>query len=121
MAVDRASQSLAVRDTNLTDANTVFQTGAVTVMNTIDGPASFEEDGYHIQITSAAVGAGLDGLSIVDIDGDARPWPAGSWPDLGADEVSAGKFNVFLPLLNHKSLKCCSDATGIPQPGKIIT
>lgn len=51
----------------------------------------------HINPTSAAIGVGLDGLSSVDIDGEAQPWPAGTHPDLGADEISAGKFFIFLP------------------------
>ena len=89
-----ASTSL---NTNLSDANTNFQAGSVTAVNTIDGSALLKGDGYHINPTSAAVGVGLDGLSSVDIDGEARPWPAGTHPDLGADEISAGKFFIFLP------------------------
>ncbi len=88
-------------DTNLSDANTVFQVGAVTAINTIDGLAAFEADGYHIQANSAAVSVGLKGLASIDIDGDERAWPAGTQPDLGADEISAGYFRSFIPLLSR--------------------
>jgi hypothetical protein len=33
------------------------------------------------------------------MDGSARPSPAGSLPDLGADEVPVGIFNLFMPAL----------------------
>jgi hypothetical protein len=86
-------------DTNLADANTTFKSGAVTELNTINGSAAFEADGYHIQTTSNAIGKGLPGLSLVDLDGDTRPSPAGSLPDLGADEVPVGYYWIYLPLI----------------------
>lgn len=85
-------------NTNLSDANTVFKVGAVNAINTIVGLAKFKEDGFHIQNNSYAVSEGLRGLSGVDIDGDARAWPAGTQPDLGADEISVGFFRSYLPL-----------------------
>jgi hypothetical protein len=91
----------ATLGTNLADANPTFNggTGTVTALNTINGVAEFKSDGYHIQNTSSAVGNGQIGLSVVDIDGEARPAPAGTLPDLGADEVPVGFWKVFLPLL----------------------
>ena len=70
-------------------------------LHTFNGAATFEVDGYHIQAASEAVGRGLIGLSTVDIDGDVRPLPAGNLPDLGADEIPAGRFNVFLPAIKR--------------------
>ncbi|HPR34513.1 MAG TPA: right-handed parallel beta-helix repeat-containing protein [Anaerolineaceae bacterium] len=86
-------------DTNLSDANTAFQVGTVTATNTIEGPAEFKADGYHIQDNSSAVSEGLRGLSGVDIDGDARAWPAATKPDLGVDEISAGFLRVYIPFI----------------------
>lgn len=99
LAVWAEGSGSIILNTNLSDSNTVFQLGAVTAINTIEGLAAFEADGYHIQPNSAAVGVGLKGLASMDIDGDARPWPASTQPDLGADEISAGFFRVFLPVL----------------------
>ena len=95
-AVDGSTTSL---DKNLSDANTAFQVGVVLATNTIEGQALFEADGYHIQTHSAAVSAGLKGLASKDVDGDARAWPAGTQPDLGADEISAGFFKGYMPFL----------------------
>lgn len=43
---------------------------------------------YHLQSSSPARGAGTaTAAPVVDFDGDARPNPLGSNPDIGADEV----------------------------------
>jgi hypothetical protein len=47
------------------------------------------EGDYHTKAGSPAISAGQPGSTIaVDFDGDARPSPAGSRADIGADEVS---------------------------------
>ena len=99
LAVWAADGGSITLDTNLSDANTTFQVGAVTAMNTIEGLALFVPDGYHIQNKSAAVSMGLKGLASKDIDGDARAWPTGTQPDLGADEISVGYFRAYMPFL----------------------
>jgi hypothetical protein len=96
LAVKAEGSGQANLNTNLADANTVFKNGTVTEAGTINGSAAFEADGYHIQTTSAAVGMGQVGLCNTDIDGNPRPSPIGSMPDLGADEIAAGKFKKFL-------------------------
>jgi hypothetical protein len=100
LAVWTEGSGTASLDTNLSDANTTFKTGTVNELHTINGAAMFEADGFHIQPVSAAAGYGKPGLATVDIDGNARPWPAGSLPDLGADEIVAGT-RVFLPILKR--------------------
>ena len=95
LAVKTEGSGQATLDTNLADANTTFKNGAVMELNTVGGSTAFEADGYHIQTSSDAVGKGMVGLSVaMDIDGDARPSPAGGLPDLGADEVPVG-YNTF--------------------------
>jgi hypothetical protein len=47
------------------------------------------EGDYHTKAGSPAIAAGQPGTTIaVDFDGDARPSPAGSRADIGADEVT---------------------------------
>lgn len=99
LAVWAEGSGSIILDTNLSDANTVFQVGTVTATDTIEGLAKFVEDGYHIQNTSSAVSVGLRGLSSMDIDGDARAWPTDTQPDLGADEISAGFFRFYITLI----------------------
>lgn len=98
LAVKADGSGVVNMDTNLADGNTNFKSGSVTDVRTQNGNADFAVDGYHIQTTSKAVGKGIAGLSTTDIDGDSRPWMAGSLPDLGADEIRAGLFSVFIPL-----------------------
>jgi len=90
-------------DTNLADANASYKSGPVTDVNTQTGAAVFEADGYHIQATSSAVAKGIAALAPTDLDGEARPSPAGSLPDLGADEieVEVESFRCFLPLVKR--------------------
>ncbi len=99
LAVMAEGSGQASLDTNLADANTAFKIGTVTELHTINGSATFKADGYHIQTTSAALGKGLAGLSVADMDGDMRPSPSGSLPDLGADEVPVGG-NTFADVSN---------------------
>jgi hypothetical protein len=43
---------------------------------------------YHLSMHSAAVGAAEPGLDVSDdLDGNARPSPSGSVPDIGAFEA----------------------------------
>ncbi len=99
LAVWADANGQANLDTNLADGNTALMSGSGTVINTIQAPAAFEADGYHIQTISGAVGKGLPGLAAVDIDGDVRPDPAGTRPDLGADEIPVGNFYQFIPFV----------------------
>ena len=74
----------------LWDNNDTNTQGAVNEVGHVDGPAAFDLDGYHLTEFSAALGQGVDAGLSEDIDGEARPQPAGSAPDLGADEAGGG-------------------------------
>jgi hypothetical protein len=52
---------------------------------------------YHIGAASVAAGRGSDVGVTVDFDGDARPAPPFTSPDIGADEIA--QRSLFLPLL----------------------
>ena len=98
MAVKTEGTGQATLDTNLSDANSTFTSGiGVTDTNTVVGAADLDASGYHIPSSSAAVGIGLAGLSAVDIDGEARPAPVGTLPDLGADEVTQAPVDTTPP------------------------
>ena len=68
---------------------TVSQTGSMT------GEPLFASDGYHLTHLSPALEQGVDAGVAVDIDGEARPLPAGTGPDLGADEYDAVQELIF--------------------------
>jgi hypothetical protein len=53
---------------------------------------------YHIGAASIMAGRGSQAGVAEDIDGDSRPMPPASLPDIGADEVAQGR--VYLPLVN---------------------
>ena len=59
------------------------------------GSAAFDLDGYHLTRKSAAIGKGSAQGVTTDIDGEARPLPIGTLPDLGADEYPAGLTPIF--------------------------
>ncbi len=64
--------------------------GPVIELGSISGSAAFAADGYHITAASAGVAKGIATSLTDEIDGEVRPRPAGSLPDLGADEIDAG-------------------------------
>ncbi len=71
--------------------------GVLTETGHLEGPAAFAGDGYHLTCGSVALQAGVDAGVGDDIDGEARPQPAGTMPDLGADEspcAVAGEFTA---------------------------
>jgi hypothetical protein len=98
---------------SVTDCNTVTVNGilwhntpvavsqsplaTVAVQNQLTGDPAFAADGYHLTAGSAAIDKGVDAGVATDIDGDSRPAPAGTRPDLGADEISQRR--VYLPLV----------------------
>jgi len=57
---------------------------------------------YHIGPASAAADQGIDAGVDVDMDGEPRPAPSGTRPDLGADEVPQRR--VYLPMVLRESL-----------------
>lgn len=59
------------------------------------GKAMFDLDGYHLTRFSAAVGKGLPSGVSEDLEGDARPQPPGTLPDLGADEFTGSQDPSF--------------------------
>lgn len=52
---------------------------------------------YHITVASVAAGTGNDVGVAEDFDGDPRPAPPASAPDIGADEITQRR--MFLPLV----------------------
>ncbi|MGC8958597.1 MAG: right-handed parallel beta-helix repeat-containing protein [Chloroflexia bacterium] len=72
--------------------------GVLTETGHLEGPAAFAADGYHLTCGSVALQAGVDAGVSDDIDAEPRPQPAGTHPDLGADESPcevAGQFTAL--------------------------
>jgi hypothetical protein len=65
--------------------------GSLIEYSSFAGKANFDLDGYHLTRSSNALGLGADVGVTTDVDGEARPLPAGSMPDLGADEFPIGQ------------------------------
>ena len=59
------------------------------------GKADLDLDGYHLTRQSKAIGVGLDVGVTTDIDGDPRPSPKGTLPDIGADEFTGSQAPSF--------------------------
>ncbi len=66
--------------------NTTNIVGAVNETGHLDGFPAFAADGYHLTGYSAALEHGINAGVGDDIDGEVRPQPNGTTPDLGADE-----------------------------------
>jgi hypothetical protein len=82
------------------DNEASYAMGLISGPNDVSGEPFFIDrsyDNYHIGAASAAANAGLDVGVTIDIDGEARPAPSGTLPDLGADEVN--QLLVYLPLV----------------------
>jgi hypothetical protein len=69
--------------------------GVLTETGHLEGPAAFAADGYHLTCGSVALQAGVDAGVSDDIDGQVRPQPAGTMPDLGADESPCAVASEF--------------------------
>jgi hypothetical protein len=68
--------------------------GTVLTARSRFGNPHFAADGYHLLKASAAIDAGVATLTVLDIDGEARPMGGGY--DLGADEFL--EWRLFLPM-----------------------
>jgi hypothetical protein len=75
----------------------VRSTGEGTLNETasVSGQAKFDADGYHLTRYSNAIGWGTNAGVTTDIDGQGRPSPAGTQPDLGADEYIYDQAQTF--------------------------
>jgi hypothetical protein len=94
--VDGGGDGTLVR--TLWDSNTTPVEGTISDRGHISGPAGFAVDGYHITLASAATHAGVSVGPSIDIDGETRPQPPGSAPDLGCDEIYSVN-QIFLALV----------------------
>jgi plastocyanin len=91
LAVRAETSATVTIQTALWDSNTTDTAGAGTInsLNRTNGAAAFDAvDGYHLTQYSEAAGKGQNTAVAEDLDGSARPQPAGSLPDLGADEIN---------------------------------
>jgi hypothetical protein len=69
--------------------------GTLQETASITGQAKFDADGYHLTRYSNAIGMGANAGVAIDIDGQERPQPAGTLPDIGADEYIYGQAPTF--------------------------
>ena len=91
VAVRAETGSTVTINTALWDTNTADTVGSgrVTSLSRFNGAAAFDPiDGYHLTQYSEAAGKGQNANLADDLDGSGRPQPAGSPPDLGADEFN---------------------------------
>lgn len=70
----------------LWDRNEAPLIGTIQETGHLEGLAGLAQDGIHLTRYSAALSQGVDAGVAEDIDGESRPRPAGTAPDLGADE-----------------------------------
>ena len=82
--------STATLTNTLWDAVPTQASGGVTQRGFLVGPAAFAADGYHVGASSAALAQAVATNVADDLDGEARPRPAGLLADLGADESDGG-------------------------------
>ncbi len=87
--VTDATASATLTNT-LWDSVPTRTSGSVTQHGLMVGSAAFEADGFHVGPSSAALAQGVVTNVADDLDGEARPRPAGLLADLGADESDGG-------------------------------
>jgi hypothetical protein len=93
------SSSVTLANT-LWDNNTTPTDGTVNETGHFEGPAAFASDGYHLTAASEALQLGIDTNVHIDIDGEPRPLPASTAPDLGADECPSRRYyDIYLPVV----------------------
>ncbi len=87
------------RDYNAWDNTTNFGGSLTAGAHDILGAVNFVDlAGGNLHILPGRIaGGGTDVGITADIDGDARPLPAGTAPDIGADEISQRE--IYLPLV----------------------
>ncbi len=91
IGINIVSSGSATMSYTLWDRNATNKSGSGSLVETASftGAAGFGADGYHLtHYSSALQKGGQTGLGY-DIDGEERPAPAGTLPDLGADEYSS--------------------------------
>ncbi|MCX6031201.1 MAG: hypothetical protein NT169_18120 [Chloroflexi bacterium] len=86
VGVAAAAGAVVTMANTLWDGNATDTSGAVVETGRLTGSAAFTADGYHLGPGSAALERGLDAGVADDLDGEARSQPAGTAPDVGADE-----------------------------------
>jgi type IX secretion system substrate protein len=90
----------------------------------INADPLFTPDSVHLSSASPCIGKGIDTWQIggvwydapdTDFEGDPRPWPANSSPDIGADEDSLGGPNAMINDINlsSKYIRINTDTLGI--------
>lgn len=87
------------RDYNAWDNTVNFEGNLTAGAHDIFGAVNFVDSAngnFHI-LPGRVAGAGTDMGITTDMDGDTRPLPAGTAPDIGADEIL--QRNVYLPLV----------------------
>ncbi len=79
----------------LWDQNGTPVIGTIQETGHITGIAGLATDGLHLTRYSAAIQQGVASDVVFDMDGELRPQPAGTQPDLGADEYIYNPLEVF--------------------------
>ncbi len=103
--ITASADALAAWDHNGFHDNTaLYGPGLAGGSHDVSGDPSFANrpaHDYHIGPGSIMAGRGLDLGVTTDVDGDPRPAPVGTLPDLGADEISQRRIYLPLVLRNH--------------------
>jgi hypothetical protein len=96
VTVDWDTSSLEMNNT-LWDNVPLRSDGEGVLVNNLPfyGKAAFDLDSYHLTRQSAAIGKAVPSGVSLDIDNEARPLPAGTLPDLGADEFTGDQAPKF--------------------------
>ncbi len=80
----------------LWDRNVTPVVGVIQETGHLEGFAGLDTDGCHLTRYSAALSQGLDSGTAEDLDGESRPQPAGTAPDLGSDEFLYNPNDFFV-------------------------